>query len=420
MPFVGASFSRTDGTRTGSQVWTDALDAGVTINAADADTHDQDLADGLELCLRIGGENSPTATIDFNGQDLTGVADLDINSTSSGAVVGPTLTLDRNSASPAASDILGGVLFDGRDDSAAQTTYAQIQGKILDPTNGSEDGQLEFQVLAAGAVTTPVTVKANALSIVSTDAGATANPFFEFYRNSASPADSDQLGQFDFLGNDDGLNSTAYASIYAEALDVTDGTEDGQLKLKTMVAGTATLLATLDGNGLDILTGDLRKSSVDYPYQPAPQTSTSGTSIDFTGLPSWAKKITIGFRGVSLNSTSDLLVQIGDSGGIETSGYESSGTHSNGAGTSTTTSTAGFPIRLQNAGRAAYAIMTLVLIDGPNFVWGSSHSGHIDTLNAGCFGGGGKILSDVLDRVRITTVSGSDTFDAGKITIITE
>lgn len=49
--------------------------------------------------------------------------------------------------------------------------------------------------------------------------------------------------------------------------------------------------------------------------------TTSGTAIDFTGIPSWAKKITVMLNGVSTNGSSNLIVQIGDSGGIEATGY---------------------------------------------------------------------------------------------------
>jgi hypothetical protein len=138
--------------------------------------------------------------------------------------------------------------------------------------------------------------------------------------------------------------------------------------------------------------------------------STSGAAIDFTGFPAWAKRITVMFNGVSLSGSSDILVQIGDSGGIETTGYVSgSGASSN--------STAGFVVRGGNATRAAYGIMGVFNFSGNN--WVSMHS-----INAGTAtdfaGGGGKTLSATLDRIRITTVNGTDTFDAGSINIMYE
>jgi hypothetical protein len=140
------------------------------------------------------------------------------------------------------------------------------------------------------------------------------------------------------------------------------------------------------------------------------QATTSGTSIDFTGIPSWVKRITVMFSGVSLNGASDILVQIGDSGGIENTGYVSgSGLASN--------STAGFVVRLANAARVAYGTMEILKVSGNN--WVSTHSVNLGTTTD-FSGGGGKTLSATLDRVRLTTVNGTDTFDAGEVNIMYE
>jgi hypothetical protein len=144
--------------------------------------------------------------------------------------------------------------------------------------------------------------------------------------------------------------------------------------------------------------------------QAAAQASTSGTSIDFTGIPSWAKRVTVILSGVSTNGTSLMLVQLGDSGGIETTGYVS--------GSSNTSSTAGF--LLNGSGNAAhtYSGVAPIVTVGTNS-WVTS--GVISESNAfGSVFGGNKILSDTLDRIRITTVNGTDTFDAGTINIMWE
>jgi len=75
MPWNGSGvFSRTDGTRNGASVWTQAKAALVRIVAADHDTHDQDLATGINNCLARDGQNSPTAHIGWNGKKITGLA----------------------------------------------------------------------------------------------------------------------------------------------------------------------------------------------------------------------------------------------------------------------------------------------------------------------------------------------------------
>lgn len=81
-----------------------------------------------------------------------------IQLTDPGAAEGPILTLDRNSASPAASDVLGGLRFDGRNDSAAEVTYGEIRSLILDPVHATEDAQLVFLLRVAGALTTIATM----------------------------------------------------------------------------------------------------------------------------------------------------------------------------------------------------------------------------------------------------------------------
>lgn len=81
-----------------------------------------------------------------------------IQSTDAGASEGPAQILDRNSASPAASDEIGAVIFRGRDSGGNVTDYAKLKGRILDPTNGSEDGFLNVTALIAGVETAVLTV----------------------------------------------------------------------------------------------------------------------------------------------------------------------------------------------------------------------------------------------------------------------
>ena len=147
----------------------------------------------------------------------------------------------------------------------------------------------------------------------------------------------------------------------------------------------------------------------------------SGTSVDFTSIPSWVRRITVMFSGVSTNGTSTILMQLGDSGGVETTGYLShtgfaGGTNSAGGASST----AGFIVFGNAAANIFYGHATFTL-SGANLWVGS----HIFGLNAATIpysvqGGGNKTLSDTLTTVRITTVNGTDTFDAGTINIIYE
>jgi hypothetical protein len=144
--------------------------------------------------------------------------------------------------------------------------------------------------------------------------------------------------------------------------------------------------------------------------------STSGTSIDFTSIPSWVKRITVMFNGVSTSGTSAKLVQLGSTT-ISTTGYLSSGLTASSAGTLVTSSTAGMLINSILAAEILSGTMILSNVSGN--IWVASANGKSSTLNV--FTTGGDItLSGILDRVRITTVNGTDTFDAGSINILYE
>lgn len=145
--------------------------------------------------------------------------------------------------------------------------------------------------------------------------------------------------------------------------------------------------------------------------------STSGTSIDFTSIPSWVKRITVMLSGVSLSGSDSLLIQIG-SGSFSTSGYTSSSTAAtNAAATSGVTSSSGFIVALNNASNVTYGSVTILNITGNT--WISNHS--MGLAAAACVNGGGvsPALAGALDRVSVTR-SGTNTFDAGSINIIYE
>jgi len=145
--------------------------------------------------------------------------------------------------------------------------------------------------------------------------------------------------------------------------------------------------------------------------------STSGTSIDFTSIPSWVKRITVMFSGVSTNGTSNYIVQLGDAGGIETTGYLGSAGLIQNAGSSATASyTTGFGVFTTPSAASVLHGALVVSLMGSN-LWVASGSFGASNAAIPAFGGGSKTLSDTLTQVRITTVNGTDTFDAGSINI---
>ena len=148
----------------------------------------------------------------------------------------------------------------------------------------------------------------------------------------------------------------------------------------------------------------------------------SSTSVDFTSIPSWVRRVTVMFSGVSTNGSSVKQIQIGDSGGIETTGYSASSAYFNTSGSfNNIQATSGFIINSVVATDAIAGSFIISCLDATTNTWtinGSAATGN--TATALLLSGGAKSLSSTLDRVRITTVNGTDTFDAGTINIIYE
>ena len=143
--------------------------------------------------------------------------------------------------------------------------------------------------------------------------------------------------------------------------------------------------------------------------------TTSGTNIDFTGIPSWAKRITVMFSGVSTSGTSPLILQLGSTT-IQSSGYLS--------------------FAMNGITGGATTVAGMLLTANQSAV--GTHTGHVnvtnissnswvssgvlqDIVNAnGSIFASDVTLGGVLDRIRITTINGTDTFDAGSINILYE
>lgn len=162
--------------------------------------------------------------------------------------------------------------------------------------------------------------------------------------------------------------------------------------------------ATVPGTGSQLVSG----TSV---------ASTSGTSIDFTGIPSWVKRVTAVFSVVSTNGTSPIITQIG-AGSIQTTSYSGSTWYAN---TTNSSNSTGIIVVPTNAAAKTWdAVITAILLNSATGLWVFSVVAGENPAASGVVGGGSKTLSGTLDRIRITTVNGTDTFDAGSINILYE
>jgi hypothetical protein len=146
--------------------------------------------------------------------------------------------------------------------------------------------------------------------------------------------------------------------------------------------------------------------------------STSGTSVDFTGIPSWVKKISVLFDRVTLSSTSSYLIRLGTSSGFETTGYKSQTTIMNSA-LATLNSTVGFIVWNSVATVQTSGMITIANVSGNNWI-ASGATSWLDNTNSNVVSAGSKSLGAVLDRVQILSSNGADTFTGGTLNIMYE
>jgi hypothetical protein len=190
----------------------------------------------------------------------------------------------------------------------------------------------------------------------------------------------------------------------------------GSLVLQTNNGTTALTISTAQ-NTTFAGTVTLPTGTV-YPIVSATAVaSTSGTSIDFTSIPSWVKRITVMLNGVSTNGTSNILVRLGNSGGIVSSGYVSQASIFS-VGTRSTT---GFILtqEMTSAG-LLYGQYICNLQNSATNAWTGCGVLDKNDNNHPFSGGALTSMASAITTVRITTVNGTDAFDAGSINILYE
>ena len=204
-----------------------------------------------------------------------------------------------------------------------------------------------------------------------------------------------------------GASGTGSVTLLAPNTNNTDVLTLPDVAADTLVGAAATQTLTNKTLGSGLVAG------ASYLTSGTAVASTSGTAIDFTSIPSWVKRITVMFNSVSTSGSNAVQIQIG-SGSFTTTGYVGSCTFS----TTNTSYSSGFIVHA-NISSSTLAYGQIVLTNVSSNVWVQSGITSA-TSNNPTYGGGGLTLSGTLDRVRITTVNGTDTFDAGSINILWE
>ena len=211
------------------------------------------------------------------------------------------------------------------------------------------------------------------------------------------------------------------ASALTHTLPAVNGTlvstgDTGTVSTTMLAASSVTTAKIADAN---ITTAKIADANITPAKlsQPLPlmtsQASTSGTAINFTGIPSWVNRITVLFSSVSLSGTSTVLLQVG-SGSYTTTGYLG-GTQT---GVTLTSVTTGFMVSsFAVATDLRHGAITLLNVTGNTWV----ATGTITANNgASAIVSGTIALGGVLDRLRVTSSNGTDTFDSGSINVLYE
>lgn len=369
---------------------------GTTISSAVQNNTMSDIATALTQSLAKDGQTTPTANLPMGGYKHTGAA------AGSARTDYATISNLQDGTGIYVSTVGGTADVITLTPSPAITSYTA--------------GQF-FSFLSSGANTTNVTVNVSGLgakaitkngstALVSGDipSGALISIIYDGTQFQLVALNVNQLASITGLGT--GVTTALAVNVGSAGAVVLSNSTD-TLSNKTLIAPA---LGTPASGTLTNCSG--------YPTVTlGTPTNASSTSVDFTSIPSAAKQIVISFSGLSTNGTSPVIVQIGDSGGLETSSY---------LGCATALSTVAVTVQYTNgfiiaasvgASSVMHGSLTLTLLNSSSNTWaGFGVEGNSDSQQ-GCTTAGTKALSSTLDRVRITTVSGTDTFDAGSINI---
>ena len=296
----------------------------------------------------------------------TGTAtQVSIVSTNAGATAAPTMNLYRDSATPAPSDSLGILRFQGNNDADQTINYARLQAQIIDETDGTEDGFFQIDTVIGGTITSRMAMNAattifneggidldfrvestqstasifmsgstgrvglgtsspgaalhvtddaasTKIMVESTDAGGGDGPILEMYRNSSSPAADDDIGQISFTGElSDGTKET-YALIESYIEDPSATNPEARLEFKIVQSdGTRPQFITLrSDSATPAVVVNEGSNNVDFRVET--DSNTNGIMVD-------ASANKIGFRtapaaifhfDVGTNITDDQGVRI--------------------------------------------------------------------------------------------------------------
>tara|TARA_Y100000004_G_scaffold56940_1_gene63359 strand:+ start:10720 stop:12345 length:1626 start_codon:yes stop_codon:yes gene_type:complete len=301
---------------------------------------------------------SGTAGAQFHTFKTTTGDDVIIENSEAGSGEGPNFVLYRNSASPAADDVLGTLEFRGKDSANGTASYAEITAGIVDTTDASEDGRIDFNTTVSGSSFTTLRLQGKKVGIneaapetpihvtnadneiellrlecTNTDAASGADITLYRHRNGGVGLDDDVLSTVFFKGNNDDATEAdrqlSYAAIQSEIADASVDEEDGILRFQVQAAGTLTTQLEIESdkveffqdvdlasgkefkiNGASILNATTLGSSV---------VSSSLTSVGTIGTGTWnGTAVGVTYGGTGLTATpADNQILLGNGTGFD-------------------------------------------------------------------------------------------------------
>ncbi len=417
---MAAGSARTDSLRIGQVQDNSFQYAGTVGGTADAITLTLSpaitaYATGMAIDFIAGADNAGATTVNVNS---VGVKAIQYNAAALGggeiksgmahkivydgtqfqliAVYAPTFALLASTSNGEGASLIG------IEDAAGNFTATDVEAALAEIYT-------DFASTSSSLGASLIGIEDSAGNFTATDVeGALAEIYTDFASTSSSLGAS-LIGIEDSAGNFTATDvEGALAEVYTDLASTSSG-------LGASLIGVEDSNGYFTGTDVEAVLDELYENS--GPIIGTEQATTSGSTVTFSGIPSGVKKVTINFVTVSISTNDDFVIQLGNSGGIETTGYN---TKSDNSVSGASTSTAGFIVALKNSSNNATGSYMLYLQDSTNHTWCGS-STMFDTGSGGMINSSGykASMTSELTQLRLLR-TGAGSFDAGAVNILYE